>query len=148
MGGKRFIKYSANTLLTVLWSEHAEIPNRSAEVPGNSALPAGFLERSRWAETNAGSGAFLWLHGRPCESLTYVSRSLCFKGKSRPQFFFVFCPAFVHMQYSPSITAVIEILSNKVQIYSSQLCIHAHFTGIRYKQIELELSRILFVLLK
>ncbi|XP_069550558.1 seipin-like [Brachyistius frenatus] len=34
--------------------------------------------------------------------------------------------------YSPSVTAVIEILSNKVQIYSSQLFIHAHFTGIRY----------------
>ncbi|XP_059202477.1 seipin-like [Centropristis striata] len=34
--------------------------------------------------------------------------------------------------YVPSVTAVIEILSNKVQIYSSQLYIHAHFTGIRY----------------
>ncbi|XP_060904269.1 seipin-like [Labrus mixtus] len=34
--------------------------------------------------------------------------------------------------YSPSVTAIIEILSNKVQIYSSQLLIHAHFTGIRY----------------
>ncbi|XP_078477630.1 seipin-like, partial [Lampetra planeri] len=34
--------------------------------------------------------------------------------------------------YSPSNTAVIEILSNKVQIYSSKLYIHAHFTGIRY----------------
>ncbi|XP_051905661.1 seipin-like isoform X2 [Hippocampus zosterae] len=34
--------------------------------------------------------------------------------------------------YSPSTTAVIEILSSKVQIYSSQLYIHAHFTGIRY----------------
>ncbi|KAM9356686.1 uncharacterized protein ABDE67_004267 [Symphorus nematophorus] len=34
--------------------------------------------------------------------------------------------------YSPSVTAVIEILSNKVQIYSSQLYVHAHFTGIRY----------------
>ncbi|XP_033949558.1 seipin-like isoform X2 [Pseudochaenichthys georgianus] len=34
--------------------------------------------------------------------------------------------------YLPSVTAVIEILSNKVQIYSSQLNVHAHFTGIRY----------------
>ncbi|XP_034739373.1 seipin-like isoform X2 [Etheostoma cragini] len=34
--------------------------------------------------------------------------------------------------YAPSVTAVIEILSNKVQIYSSQLYIHAHFTGIRH----------------
>ncbi|XP_051810875.1 seipin-like [Acanthochromis polyacanthus] len=34
--------------------------------------------------------------------------------------------------YSPSVTAVVEILSNKVQIYSSQLYVHAHFTGIRY----------------
>uniref|UniRef100_A0A3Q1ISM3 Seipin n=1 Tax=Anabas testudineus TaxID=64144 RepID=A0A3Q1ISM3_ANATE len=34
--------------------------------------------------------------------------------------------------YSSSVTAVIEILSNKVQIYSSQLYVHAHFTGIRY----------------
>lgn len=36
-----------------------------------------------------------------------------------------------HVQYAPSATAVIEILSNKVQIYSSQLYVHAHFTGIR-----------------
>lgn len=34
-------------------------------------------------------------------------------------------------QYFPSMTAVIEILSSKVQIYSSQLLIHAHFTGMR-----------------
>ncbi|XP_010781584.1 seipin isoform X2 [Notothenia coriiceps] len=34
--------------------------------------------------------------------------------------------------YLPSVTAVIEIISNKVQIYSSQLNVHAHFTGIRY----------------
>lgn len=34
--------------------------------------------------------------------------------------------------YAPSTTAVIEILSNKVQIYSSQFYVHAHFTGIRY----------------
>ncbi|XP_038556138.1 seipin-like isoform X1 [Micropterus salmoides] len=34
--------------------------------------------------------------------------------------------------YAPSSTAVIEILSKKVQIYSSQLYIHAHFTGIRH----------------
>ncbi|XP_037318563.2 seipin-like [Pungitius pungitius] len=34
--------------------------------------------------------------------------------------------------YSPSTTAVLEILSSKVQIYSSQLLIHAHFTGMRY----------------
>lgn len=39
---------------------------------------------------------------------------------------------FLHVQYAPSVTAVIEILSNKVQIYSSQLQIHAHFTGIRW----------------
>uniref|UniRef100_A0A1A8HTF9 Seipin n=1 Tax=Nothobranchius kuhntae TaxID=321403 RepID=A0A1A8HTF9_NOTKU len=34
--------------------------------------------------------------------------------------------------YSPSVTAVIEIMSSTIQIYSSQLYIHAHFTGIRY----------------
>ncbi|KAI3351669.1 hypothetical protein L3Q82_020503 [Scortum barcoo] len=34
--------------------------------------------------------------------------------------------------YAPSVTAMIEIMSNRVQIYSSQLQIHAHFTGIRY----------------
>uniref|UniRef100_A0A8C6U841 Seipin n=1 Tax=Neogobius melanostomus TaxID=47308 RepID=A0A8C6U841_9GOBI len=34
--------------------------------------------------------------------------------------------------YSPSDTAMIEILSNKVQIYSSQLLVHAHFSGLRY----------------
>lgn len=34
--------------------------------------------------------------------------------------------------YAPSVTALIEILSNKVQIYSSELNIHAHFTGLRY----------------
>lgn len=39
---------------------------------------------------------------------------------------------FFLLQYSPSVTAVIEILSNQVQIYSSQLNIHADFTGIRY----------------
>lgn len=36
------------------------------------------------------------------------------------------------VQYSPSVIAVIEILSNQLQIYSSQLNIHADFTGIRY----------------
>ncbi|KAM7000007.1 seipin-like [Tautogolabrus adspersus] len=39
---------------------------------------------------------------------------------------------YIEDPYSPSATAIIEILSNKVQIYSSQLLIHAHFTGIRY----------------
>ncbi|XP_055368242.1 seipin-like isoform X2 [Betta splendens] len=39
---------------------------------------------------------------------------------------------YVDDPYSPSVTAVIEILSHKVQIYSSQLYVHAHFTGIRY----------------
>ncbi|XP_019963357.2 seipin-like isoform X1 [Paralichthys olivaceus] len=34
--------------------------------------------------------------------------------------------------YAPSVTAVIEILSTKVQIYSSELYVHAHFNGIRY----------------
>ncbi|XP_073343432.1 seipin-like [Pagrus major] len=34
--------------------------------------------------------------------------------------------------YTPSVTAVIEILSNKVQIYSSHLYVHAHFSGLRY----------------
>ncbi|XP_078113715.1 seipin [Sander vitreus] len=34
--------------------------------------------------------------------------------------------------YQPSIGAVIEIQSKRVQIYSSQLRIHAFFTGIRY----------------
>lgn len=34
--------------------------------------------------------------------------------------------------YQPSVGAVIEIQSRRVQIYSSQLRIHAFFTGIRY----------------
>lgn len=34
--------------------------------------------------------------------------------------------------YQPTVGAVIEIQSKRVQIYSSQLCIHAYFTGIRY----------------
>nr|XP_046249222.1 seipin [Scatophagus argus] len=34
--------------------------------------------------------------------------------------------------YQPTIGAVIEIQSTRVQIYSSQLRIHAYFTGIRY----------------
>ncbi|XP_008418669.1 seipin isoform X2 [Poecilia reticulata] len=34
--------------------------------------------------------------------------------------------------YAPSVMAVIEILSSKVQIYSSHLFVHAHFTGLRY----------------
>ncbi|XP_037306750.2 seipin-like [Pungitius pungitius] len=34
--------------------------------------------------------------------------------------------------FQPSIGAVIEIMSKRVQIYSSQLRIHAYFTGVRY----------------
>ncbi|XP_023184037.1 seipin [Xiphophorus maculatus] len=34
--------------------------------------------------------------------------------------------------YAPSVMAAIEILSSKVQIYSSHLFVHAHFTGLRY----------------
>lgn len=34
--------------------------------------------------------------------------------------------------YEPTVGAVIEIQSKRVQIYSSQLRIHAYFTGIRY----------------
>ncbi|XP_042352263.1 seipin [Plectropomus leopardus] len=34
--------------------------------------------------------------------------------------------------YQPSVGAVIEIQSKRVQIYSSQLRIHAYFTGVRY----------------
>uniref|UniRef100_A0A3P8SUD3 Seipin n=1 Tax=Amphiprion percula TaxID=161767 RepID=A0A3P8SUD3_AMPPE len=34
--------------------------------------------------------------------------------------------------YQPTVGAVIEIQSRRVQIYSSQLRIHAYFTGIRY----------------
>lgn len=34
--------------------------------------------------------------------------------------------------YQPTIGAVIEIQSKRVQIYSSQLRIHAYFTGVRY----------------
>ncbi|XP_047451249.1 seipin-like [Mugil cephalus] len=34
--------------------------------------------------------------------------------------------------YQPTIGAVIEIQSKRVQIYSSQLRVHAYFTGIRY----------------
>ncbi|KAM8862073.1 seipin-like [Synchiropus picturatus] len=34
--------------------------------------------------------------------------------------------------YQPTVGAVVEIQSNRVQIYSSQLRIHAYFTGVRY----------------
>lgn len=34
--------------------------------------------------------------------------------------------------YQPTVSAVIEIQSKRVQIYSSQLRIHAYFTGVRY----------------
>ncbi|XP_032411559.1 seipin-like [Xiphophorus hellerii] len=34
--------------------------------------------------------------------------------------------------YAPSVMAVLEILASKVQIYSSHLFVHAHFTGLRY----------------
>ncbi|XP_061582326.1 seipin-like [Cololabis saira] len=34
--------------------------------------------------------------------------------------------------YAPSVTAVIEIMSSKIQIYSAHLYIHAQFTGLRY----------------
>ncbi|KAK5616858.1 hypothetical protein CRENBAI_018337 [Crenichthys baileyi] len=39
---------------------------------------------------------------------------------------------FIDDPYAPSVTAAIEILSSKVQIYSSHLYVHAHFTGLRY----------------
>ncbi|XP_010896690.1 seipin isoform X3 [Esox lucius] len=39
---------------------------------------------------------------------------------------------YIEDSYAPSIGAIIEIQSQRVQIYSSQLNIHAHFTGIRY----------------
>ncbi|MED6291106.1 hypothetical protein CHARACLAT_020149, partial [Characodon lateralis] len=39
---------------------------------------------------------------------------------------------FIDDPYAPSVTATIEILSSKVQIYSSHLYVHAHFTGLRY----------------
>ncbi|XP_029917505.1 seipin-like [Myripristis murdjan] len=34
--------------------------------------------------------------------------------------------------YAPSVNAIIEIMSSKVEIYSSQLNIHAHYSGLRY----------------
>ncbi|XP_019901661.1 seipin isoform X7 [Esox lucius] len=37
---------------------------------------------------------------------------------------------YIEDSYAPSIGAIIEIQSQRVQIYSSQLNIHAHFTGI------------------
>ncbi|MEQ2306396.1 hypothetical protein AMECASPLE_007887 [Ameca splendens] len=39
---------------------------------------------------------------------------------------------FIDDPYAPSVMATIEILSSKVQIYSSHLYVHAHFTGLRY----------------
>ncbi|KAF3693988.1 Inositol-trisphosphate 3-kinase B [Channa argus] len=42
--------------------------------------------------------------------------------------------------YSPSIVVVIEILSNKVQLYSSHLYVHAHFTGISYMRLLLRVE--------
>ncbi|XP_037531723.1 seipin-like [Nematolebias whitei] len=39
---------------------------------------------------------------------------------------------YVDDPYSPSVAVFIEIISSKVQIYSSHLYVHAHFTGIRY----------------
>ncbi|XP_068614452.1 seipin-like [Brachionichthys hirsutus] len=40
--------------------------------------------------------------------------------------------SYMNSPYDPATSVVIEILSNKVQIYSSQLHIHPIFTGIRY----------------
>nr|XP_061812413.1 seipin-like [Nerophis lumbriciformis] len=41
-------------------------------------------------------------------------------------------PAYKTNSYQPTVGAVIEIQSRRVQIYSSQLRIHAYFTGVRY----------------
>ncbi|XP_077453337.1 seipin-like [Stigmatopora argus] len=41
-------------------------------------------------------------------------------------------PGYKTNSYQPTVGAVIEIQSRRVQIYSSQLRIHAYFTGIRY----------------
>ncbi|XP_056133932.1 seipin-like [Lampris incognitus] len=41
--------------------------------------------------------------------------------------------------YSPSVRAIVEILSSRVQIYSAQLYVHAHFTGITYLLFEFPL---------
>lgn len=41
-------------------------------------------------------------------------------------------PGYKTNAYEPTIGAVIEIQSKRVQVYSSQLRIHAYFTGIRY----------------
>ncbi|KAL1252884.1 hypothetical protein QQF64_017577 [Cirrhinus molitorella] len=41
-------------------------------------------------------------------------------------------PDFKSDLYQPAVGAVIEIQSRRVQIYSSQLRIHAYFTGLRY----------------
>lgn len=52
------------------FSEHAAIPDWPGEASGNNAVPPSFSDRSFWAETDAGRGAFLWLHRRPRESRT------------------------------------------------------------------------------
>lgn len=36
-----------------------------------------------------------------------------------------------HPQYVPTVGAVIEIQTKRIQIYGAQLRIHAHFTGLR-----------------
>uniref|UniRef100_A0A6I8PGZ5 Seipin n=1 Tax=Ornithorhynchus anatinus TaxID=9258 RepID=A0A6I8PGZ5_ORNAN len=36
------------------------------------------------------------------------------------------------LQYAPTTGAVIQIHSNRIQLYGAQLRIHAHFTGLRY----------------
>lgn len=113
--------------VVLLWSEHAAISLRPAKVSGNAAVPPGLSEWSHWAETNAGGGAFLRLYRWPCESCIALWSS-CECAWIASIYLKVF---FVHTQYSPSVTAVIEILSNKVQIYSSHLYIHAHFSGLR-----------------
>lgn len=41
-------------------------------------------------------------------------------------------PGYKSNAYQPTVGAVIEIQSKRVQIYSSQLRVHAYFTGVRY----------------
>lgn len=111
-----------NDSAILLCSEHATISFRPAKSPGNAAAPPGLSDWTVWAKADAGGGALLELCGEPGES-----RAALGAGWSC-----LVSLVLSYVQYSPSVTAVIEILSNQVQIYSSQLNIHANFTGIRY----------------
>lgn len=122
------------TPVVLLCSGNAAIPIWPAEDSGNAAVPPSLPDWSSRAETNGGGWALLRVHGWPCKIQTLHHHAIKENMVQKVTKLYYVCG-----QYAPSVTAVIEILSDKVQIYSSHLYIHAHFTGIRYVEWMLRL---------